>query len=159
MLLLRYTRRLPALLLLAAAVALVPVWAQQTREVAAADPDDESVARVVEALEEGDADALLEASGDPLELVVFDRSGLFSRRQAALVLQGFFRRHPPRRVVFAEQALTDEERAAMGRYWTRSGEPPLQVYLRFRPEGEAWSLDAVRIERTSFGSASGAEMH
>ena len=158
MLPLRYTRRLPALLLFAAAVTLVPVWAQQTRE-AAVDPDDESVTRVVEALEDGDADALLEESGDPLELVVFDRSGLFSRRQAALVLQGFFRRHPPRRVVFAEQSLTDEERAAMGRYWTRSGEPPLQVYLRFRPEGEAWSLDAVRIERTSFGVTSSGEMH
>ena len=36
----------------------------------------------------------------------------------------------------------------MGRYFTRAGEPPLRVYVRFRPNGEDWSLDAVRIGGT-----------
>lgn len=149
---LRYPVHTLVLLLLAGAAMLVPAGAQDEPE----DPDAEAVTRVVEALEAGDAEALLVESGDPLELVLFDRSGLFSRRQAALVLAGFFRRHPPARVVVAEQSLTDEERAAMGRYWTRSGEPPLRVYLRFRPEGRTWSLDAVRIERgTVLGATSG----
>jgi hypothetical protein len=62
-------------------------------------------------------------------------------------LAGFFRRHPAQRVVLSEQSLTDEERAAMGRYFTRDGEAPLRVYVRFRPDGGEWSLDAVRIER------------
>jgi len=149
----RYPVRFFAFAFLAAAAVLVPAGAQADTD---ADPDDDAaVARVVEALEEGDADALVDEAGDPLELVVFDRSGLFSRRQAALVLEGFFRRHPPERVVVAEQSLTDEERAAMGRYWTRGGGSPLRVYLRFRPEGDAWSLDAVRIERATFGAATG----
>ncbi len=117
--------------------------------------EDGPVDRVVAALEAGDADALLTEAGDRIELVLFERGGLFSRGQAELVLGGFFRRHPAERVVLAEQSLTDEERAAMGRYFTRSGEPPLRVYVRFRPDGESWSLDAVRIERAIIMTSSG----
>jgi hypothetical protein len=117
--------------------------------------EDGPVARVVAALEAGDADALLTEAGERIEIVLFERGGLFSRGQAELVLGGFFRRHPAERVVLAEQSLTDEERAAMGRYFTRSGEAPLRVYVRFRPNGEEWSLDAVRIERATVLTSSG----
>ena len=134
-------RLLPRALALLAVVLLVPAWAQGEPA------GDEPVARVAAALEAGDAEAVLGQVDGRVELVLFDRGGLFSRGQAALVLDGFFRRHPPTRVVLAEQSLTDEERAAMGRYYSRTGEPPLRVYVRFRPEGAAWALDAVRIER------------
>jgi hypothetical protein len=43
----------------------------------------------------------------------------------------------------------------MGRYFTRSGEPPLRIYVRFRPDGEEWSLDAVRIERAIMMTSNG----
>jgi hypothetical protein len=144
-------------LALAVTLALAPARAQEAEaEAPPTQEEDGPVARVVAALEAGDAEALLTEAGDRLELVLFERGGLFSRGQAALVLDGFFRRHPPARVVLAEQSLTDEERAAIGRYWTRTGEPPLRVYFRFRPDGRAWSLDAVRIERgTLMGAAGG----
>jgi hypothetical protein len=124
-----------------AMVAGSPVGAQSD------DDPDGPVARVVAALEAGDASALLSEAGQRVELVLFERGGLYSRGQAELVLAGFFRRHPAERVVLSEQSLTDEERAAMGRYFTFDGEAPLRVYVRFRPTGDEWSLDAVRIER------------
>lgn len=133
-----------------ALVAGVPVGAQSDE-----DPDG-PVARVVAALEAGDASALLTEAGQRVELVIFERGGLFSRGQAELVLAGFFRRHPAERVVLSEQSLTDEERAAMGRYFTRDGEAPLRVYVRFRPGGGEWSLDAVRIERPTVLTSGGA---
>jgi len=141
-----------ALAVAAVAVAALPAPAQ-TEEPPLV--DDGPVARVVEALEAGDAGALLVEAGDRVEVVLFERGGLFSRGQAELVLGGFFRRHPAERVVLAEQSLTDEERAAMGRYFTRAGEPPLRVYVRFRPDGEGWSLDAVRIERATLLTSGG----
>jgi hypothetical protein len=128
-------------------------FAQTDDGVSAEEPG--PVARVVAALEAGDAGALLTEAGERVEIVLFERGGLFSRGQAELVLGGFFRRHPAERVVLAEQSLTDEERAAMGRYFTRAGEPPLRVYVRFRPNGDDWSLDAVRIERATMLTSSG----
>lgn len=110
---------------------------------------DEPVARVTAALEAGDAEALLAASAARVELVLFEQSGLYSRGQAALVLEAFFERNPPARVILAEQALADDGRAAMGRYWTGTSEDPLRVYVRLRPADEAWEVDAVRIERGS----------
>src|SRR5688500_8775033 len=59
--------------------------------------EDGPVARVVAALEAGDADALLTEAGERIEIVLFERGGLFSRGQAELVLGGFFRRHPAER--------------------------------------------------------------
>ena len=129
------------------AVALLALGVGAPVDAQSEDDPDGPVARVVAALEAGDANALLTEAGQRVELVLFERGGLFSRGQAELVLAGFFRRHPAERVVLAEQSLTDEERAAMGRYFTRDGEAPLRVYVRFRPTGDEWSLDAVRIER------------
>jgi hypothetical protein len=142
----------PLLTVVAAALSLAgaPVVAQSE------DDPEGPVARVVAALEAGDAGALLTEAGQRVELVVFERGGLFSRGQAELVLAGFFRRHPAERVVLSEQSLTDEERAAMGRYFTRDGEAPLRVYVRFRPTGDEWSLDAVRIERPTVLTSGGA---
>jgi hypothetical protein len=148
--------RLLATAALAAHTLVFGAWvafAQTDDEVPVEEPG--PVARVVAALEAGDAGALLTEAGERVEIVLFERGGLFSRGQAELVLGGFFRRHPAERVVLAEQSLTDEERAAMGRYFTRAGEPPLRVYVRFRPNGEDWSLDAVRIERAAMLTSSG----
>jgi hypothetical protein len=152
----RPIHRILATTALAAYTLVSTAWvafAQTDEDVPAEEPG--PVARVVAALEAGDAGALLTEAGERVEIVLFERGGLFSRGQAELVLGGFFRRHPAERVVLAEQSLTDEERAAMGRYFTRVGEPPLRVYVRFRPNGEDWSLDAVRIERATMLTSSG----
>ena len=104
---------------------------------------------LADALEAGDTDAVLASTADRVELSVLGQGALFSRSQARLVLQRFFRQYPPARAEFAEQALVDDGRAAMGRYWGSEGGEPLALYARFQPAGDAWRLVALRLDRPS----------
>lgn len=120
------------------------------------DPDDEVVAQAADALETGDTRALLDLAARRVELVLLDQSARYGRGQASLVLRDFFRRYPPERVALAERSVTDDGYAAMGRYWTTSGTGPFALYVGFRRVGaDVWLLDALRIERTTFGRTGG----
>ncbi len=138
----------------ALALAAVLFGAVVQAQVRAQVRDDRLAARLAAAMEAGDAAALLEDAAARVELVLFDRSGLYSRGQAVLVLQGFFRRHPPGHAELDEWVRAPDSRTAMGRYSPATGDPPLRVSVRLRPGepaagGERWQVDAVRIERGS----------
>ena len=80
--------RLLATAALAAYTLVFGAWvafAQTDDEVPVEEPG--PVARVVAALEAGDAGALLTEAGERVEVVLFERGGLFSRGQAELVLE------------------------------------------------------------------------
>ncbi|MFN3596414.1 MAG: DUF4783 domain-containing protein [Rubricoccaceae bacterium] len=132
-------------LLLAACAVLAA--AQPSAQIQA----DEALARAGQALEAGDANALLSGAAERIEVVIFEQGGRYRQAQAAHVLRDFFRRHPPERVAFSERSTSDEGRTAIGRYWTREGGTPLSVRLvhQQRGRGGEWQLVGIRIERPS----------
>jgi hypothetical protein len=132
---------------------ILPVYpsAQEVEEPPPAGPTDEAVARVTAAFEEGDSDALLALTAARVEIVFLGQGARYSRGQAALVLRDFFRRYPPERVELSERSSAGDGCAAMGRYWSGNSSAPFALYVGFRVSGdEAYTLEAIRIERATF---------
>lgn len=141
----RLTTAAPRRALVAAAVLFlgaVPPSAPQSA--------DDAVARVEAGLRSGDAEAVLVDAAGRLEVVLFGQGGMFRRAQATHVLRDFFRRYPPARVTFEEQATSDDGQTAAWRYWSEDGGAPLTVRVLHREVGdEAWELMWVRIDQRS----------
>ncbi|MDX1420198.1 MAG: DUF4783 domain-containing protein [Rubricoccaceae bacterium] len=151
-------RRRPGLvlsaLLLGGGSLLAPAPLAQGADEPLPEPPDERVALIIEAFEQGDCDALLDFTARRVEIVLLGQGARYSRGQATLILRDFFRRYPPDRVVLSERSTTGEGRAAMGRYWSGNSSAPFALYVGFRidteEEEEAWTLEAIRIERAPF---------
>lgn len=122
---------------------------------APAQPLDDDLVRVETAFGEADADAVLEAAGARVEIVLFGQGTVYRRAQARHVLRDFFRRHPPERVAFAERSSSDDGRMAMGRYWTQRGGTPLTLRLTHRAVDDRWELVSIRVEQPSIIRTSG----
>ncbi|HYG67011.1 MAG TPA: DUF4783 domain-containing protein, partial [Anaeromyxobacteraceae bacterium] len=123
--------------LLVGALVLSASPSAQDAEASPPDPADEHVARVIEAFEEGDCDALLDLTARRVEIVLLGQGARYSRGQASLILRDFFRRYPPDRVLLSERSTTGDGRAAMGRYWSGNSSAPFSLYVGFRvdPDG------------------------
>lgn len=142
-----------ALALLGVLALSAPLSSQEVEAVASPPgPSDETVARVTAAFEAADSDALLDLTTARVEVILLGQGARYSRGQAALILRDFFRRYPPDRVVLSERSTAGDGCAAMGRYWSGNSSAPFTLYVGFRVGGEdeAWMLEAIRIERTSF---------
>ena len=117
---------------------------------ALAQPDSTALRQLEQAFRLGDAEALLDGAADRIDVVIFGKGSSYSRAQAGRVLGGFFRRYPPKQVVFEQEVLADDRRSMIGRYWVAEGEQaPLGVSVRLRARGSRWQLRAVRIDRGS----------
>lgn len=136
------SRRLALVVALALSVGAVPPAVPQ--------PNDDALARVEAGLREANPDGVLSDAAGRVEIVLFGQGGMFRRAQATHVLRDFFRRYPPSRVAFAEQASSDDGQTAIWRYWSEDGGAPLTVRVLHRPiEGEAWELVWIRIDQRS----------
>lgn len=123
------------------------VWPSAGSSVAHAQQDSTVLTQVESAFRAGDVDALLTDAAGRVDIVIFGKGTSYSLAQARLVLRDFFRRNPPRRVVFEQQVLADDRRSVVGQYWMASGSKPVAVSVRLRFRDEGWQVRAVRIER------------
>lgn len=130
---------------MAVAVLFVTLAVVPSRVFAQNEP--EHVLQEVErAFGQGDSRVLSDASADRVEITLFGSTTLFSRGQAAFVLNDFFQQYPPRRCDFKEATRTDGSWFAAGQYWYGTTDTPLQVYVGLRERGAAWELREIRIE-------------
>ncbi|MEM1115331.1 MAG: DUF4783 domain-containing protein [Bacteroidota bacterium] len=134
---------------------LAPLWALVATAVlflgaVPPPPTDDAVERVEAGLRAGDPEAVLVDAGSRIEVTLFGQGGMYRRAQATHVLRDFFRRYPPSRVVFGEQATSDDGQTAVWRYWSEDGGAPLTVSVLLREtDPEASELVWVRIDRRS----------
>jgi hypothetical protein len=135
-----------ALTLSLAAPVLAPA-AQAQRVAAATVPDTLVLARVESAFRAGDAASLLAEAAEPVDLAIFGQGASYTRSQAALVLQDFFRRHPPAQVAFEEEVVSENRRSVIGHYREAGGAAPSAVFVRLRARGDRWEIRSIRIER------------
>ncbi len=115
---------------------------------AAAQVTHSGAARQIErAFSSGDAQTLLHAAADRLEVSLFGTSTSYSRRQALYVMQEFFSEYPPRRFMLEAVKQERGSRFTVGRYWYEEAEVPLRVYLYLqRKNGHGWVMHEIRIE-------------
>ena len=113
---------------------------------AQAQVDEELVEYIRRAIDESDVEALLERSGERLEVGLFGAARLYSRNQAGHVLRGFFRDNPPARLIINEVASTDTAWYASASYH-RPGLQPLRLYIRVRLNAGSWELRELVILR------------
>jgi hypothetical protein len=96
------------------------------------------------------ADVLLDGAADRLDVIIFGKGASYSKAQAALVLQDFFRRYPPARVSFEQEVLAEDRRSMIGEYWVAEDHAePVAVFVRLRARDSGWQLRSIRIERSS----------
>jgi len=112
-------------------------------------PDSTAFDWVERAFRTARADVLLDGAADRLDVIIFGKGASYSRAQAALVLQDFFRRHPPARVAFEQEVLAEDRRSMIGEYWVAEDHAePIAVFVRLRARSEGWQLRSIRIERS-----------
>ena len=95
---------------------------------------------MLEAVRNGDVDALSGLMGDRLEVGLFGAARLYSRSQARRVLASFFRLHPAARLEVDESVSNAEAWYAGVDYHRSGGLAPLKLYLRLRPSSGGWEL-------------------
>jgi hypothetical protein len=94
-------------------------------------------------------DVLLDGAADRLDVIIFGKGASYSKAQAALVLQDFFRRHPPARVAFEQEVLAEDRRSMIGEYWVAEDHAePISVFVRLHARDSGWQLRSIRIERS-----------
>ena len=128
-------------------LSLGTVWPSAGASVAYAQQDSTVLGQVEAAFRSGDVDALLVEASDRVDVVIFGKGASYSRAQARLVLRDFFRRNPPRHVVFEQQVLADDRRSVVGEYWMSGEGDPVAVSVRLRSRASGWQVRSVRIER------------
>lgn len=125
-----------------------PPAAMAQAERVAAMPDSTALLHIERAFRAADPEALLDGAADRIDIVVFGKGESYSRTQATLVLGDFFRRHPPRQVIFEQEVLAEDRRSLVGRYWTTGGgEEPVGVTVRLRMREARWQLRGIRVDR------------
>lgn len=145
-------RTLPVLLL--AVVSLIATGAVQAQEPSASEPDARlrSLSNaLIEGLRDGDAQRLLDASADRVEISLFGARTFYSQAQAFYVVRDFFRDHPPQRFALRDTMQADASYFLTGRYWHTRTDQPLTVLIRMRrAEGSraegTWNVHEIRIE-------------
>ncbi len=116
--------------------------------VALAQPDSTSLLQIERAFRFADPEVLLDGATDRVDVIIFGQGASYSRAQAVLVLEDFFRRYPPRQVVFEQEVLAEDRRSMIGRYWVvGGGEEPIGVSIRFRTNETGWQLRGIRVSR------------
>jgi hypothetical protein len=128
-------------------------WPGDARGAAYAQSDSSSDSTAFDWVERGfrtaRVDVLLDGAADRLDVIIFGKGASYSRAQAALVLQDFFRRHPPARVAFEQEVLAEDRRSMIGEYWVAEDHAePIAVFVRLRARSEGWQLRSIRIERS-----------
>ena len=95
----------------------------------------------------GDAETLLSAASERVEIALFGSSTLYSRAQALYVMQHFFQDYPPVQFSLQHTSAEDGNWFATGRYYHARSDYPLRVYVRLRAqEEEQWEVREIRIE-------------
>lgn len=114
----------------------------------AASADSTALGWVEQAFRTAHVDMLLDGAADRLDVIIFGKGASYSKAQAALVLQDFFRRYPPARASFEQEVLAEDRRSMIGEYWVAEDHAePVAVFVRLRARGSGWQLRSIRIER------------
>lgn len=121
-----------------------PARAQEART---SSDGEETLGAVSAAFAAGDVARLLGHTAERLDVTLFGASALYSRAQAAYVLQDFFRTYPPTTFSFGVPARAEDNWFVAGTYQHAPDEEAFAVYVRLRKRQARWEVREIRIAR------------
>ena len=100
---------------------------------------------IVSAVGEGDASELSEYFNDNIELLIPQKSGIFSKSQAEMVLKDFFNQNPPKGFKIIHEGSRQNASFAIGNYTTNSG--IFRLYFLTKNVDNKTLIHQLRIEK------------
>ncbi|NPA35263.1 MAG: DUF4783 domain-containing protein [Chlorobi bacterium] len=100
---------------------------------------------IIDATRDGDASALSEYFNENIELVIPQKSGIFSKSQAEMVLKEFFTNNPPENFRIIHEGSRQNASFAIGNYLTNSG--TYRFYFLTKNENGKLLIHQLRIEK------------
>jgi hypothetical protein len=100
---------------------------------------------VVRATKSGDSKALSAYFNDKIELIIPEKSGIFSKAQAEQVIRNFFMSYPVQDFKIIHQGVRDNSSFAIGKYVSKQGSFRF-TYLLKDTDGSA-QIHQLRIEK------------
>jgi hypothetical protein len=107
--------------------------------------NDDIPAGIIEAIKAGNARELAKYFQNSVELALTDIDDVYSKNQAELIIQDFFKKHPPQSFSILHKGGKETSRYAIGNLSTANGKFRVTILIKIR-EGVA-AINQLRIEK------------
>ncbi len=97
------------------------------------------------ALKSGDAGQLSNYLNDNVEMVILDKEGIYSKDQAKVILNDFFKKNPPRRFSLLHQGGKTKSKYGIGNLET--ADETFRVYFLLKETNGKQIIHQLRIEK------------
>ena len=97
------------------------------------------------ALKSGDAGQLSNYLNDNVEMVILDKEGIYSKDQAEVILNDFFKKNPPRRFSLLHQGGKTKSKYGIGNLET--ADQTFRVYFLLKETNGKQIIHQLRIEK------------
>lgn len=97
------------------------------------------------ALKSGDAGQLSNYLNDNVEMVILDKEGIYSKDQAKVILNDFFKKNPPRRFSLLHQGGKTKSKYGIGNLDT--ADQTFRVYFLLKETNGKQIIHQLRIEK------------
>lgn len=97
------------------------------------------------ALKSGDAAQLSNYLNDNVEMVILDKEGIYSKDQAEVILNDFFKKNPPRRFSLLHQGGKTKSKYGIGNLET--ADQTFRVYFLLKETNGKQIIHQLRIEK------------
>jgi hypothetical protein len=106
--------------------------------------NDDIPAAIIEAIKAGDASKLAKYFQNSVELALTDIDDVYSKNQAELIIQDFFKKHPAQSFSILHKGGKETSRYAIGNLSTTNGKFRVTILIKIR-DGAA-VINQLRIE-------------
>lgn len=100
---------------------------------------------IIKATQEANAEKLAENFDQKVELVLPGKNGVFSKSQAKLILNNFFKQNPPKKFEIIHKGMRESSAYAIGKYTSDKGQ--YRFYFLTKKKDAETYIHQIRIEK------------
>ncbi len=102
-------------------------------------------AEITQTIQKANAASFSHYFNSKIELVLPEKSGVFSKEQARLVIDNFFTNHPPQKFNIIHEGIRQSSSFAIGKYYTQKGK--YRFYFLTKHDNNNTYIHQLRIEK------------
>lgn len=100
---------------------------------------------IITAFKEGNAGELAKYFSSNIELALSDKDDIYSKNQAKLIIEDFFRKHPPKDFNILHKGGKESSKYAIGNLFTSDGE--FRITILIKTKDNVSYINQLRIEK------------
>ncbi len=100
---------------------------------------------ITKTIQNANADNFSQYFNSKIELVLAEKSGVFSKEQAELIIDNFFSSHPPKKFNIIHEGIRQSSSFAIGKYYTEKG--IYRFYFLTKHTDNKTYIHQLRIEK------------